>query len=375
MSKSPRRLDRRAWMLRCATAASCGWFALASSVVLAQGPAGPRPPAGQYPPNAQTQPGQYQPAPYQQSQYQPNGPQPQGPQGNQQQPTYPTGQSVQQGPMPVLPPPQPIATIRLTPEENAALDLVLRRWEHDSSKIKSLSCDFEVWKTNGVFKDKNGNPQVTHHIGELRYQAPDKGSYQIVYEVANGARNKIETGDHWLCDGKSIFEFRHMEKKLIERKLPPDAQGEALIQESPLPFLFGAKADQLRKRYLMRETTTPEDRAKGQVWLEAYPRFQHDAANFVKAEVILTMQTSDQLLLPYGLRLQMTNDRSDVSHVFKGYSLNAFFGGIRSPSTPFRYTREVVEAPSRSGETPATPASDKPKPRIWNPFQRGSDKS
>ena len=72
-------------------------------------------------------------------------------------------------------------------------------------------------------------------------------------------------------------------KQLIERKLPPEMQGKA-IADGPLPFVFGAKADQLKRRYWMRDITPEEDIGK-RIWLEAVPKLQQDAANFQKATI------------------------------------------------------------------------------------------
>ena len=86
-----------------------------------------------------------------------------------------------------------------------------------------------------------------------------------------------DTGEHWVCNGTSIYEFRHGDRQLRETKLPPELRGKA-ISDGPLPFVFGAKADTLKKRYFMRLVTPPG--VTDQIWLESLPRFQADAANF-----------------------------------------------------------------------------------------------
>ena len=83
--------------------------------------------------------------------------------------------------------------------------------------------------------------------------------------------------DHWLCDGKSVFQYRPAQSKSRSTRLPRELQGKA-IANSPLPFLFGAAAKDLRRRYFIR-IITPLD-VQDQIWLEAYPRNQQDAANF-----------------------------------------------------------------------------------------------
>ena len=73
-------------------------------------------------------------------------------------------------------------------------------------------------------------------------------------------------------------------------------QGKA-ISDGPLPFVFGAKADTLRKRYFMRIITPPG--VTDQIWLESLPRYQADAANFSKVELIL--QARD--LMPFAIQI------------------------------------------------------------------------
>ena len=74
-------------------------------------------------------------------------------------------------------------------------------------------------------------------------------------------------------------------KQVEEHRLPPELQGKA-IANSPLPFLFGAEAQKLKQRYFIRIVTPPD--VQDQIWLEAYPRFQQDAANFHHAQFVIT---------------------------------------------------------------------------------------
>ena len=58
-------------------------------------------------------------------------------------------------------------------------------------------------------------------------------------------------GEHWVCDGENVYEYRHDQKQLVVRPIPPAMQGQAIV-DGPLPFLFGAEADKLKARYWMR---------------------------------------------------------------------------------------------------------------------------
>jgi TIGR03009 family protein len=125
---------------------------------------------------------------------------------------------------------------------------------------------------------------------------PDKGLFRVKESKQwNAQTSRYEqrpgdSGEHWVCNGTSIYEFRHGDRQLRETKLPPEMRGKA-ISDGPLPFVFGAKADTLKKRYVMRLLPTPAG-VTDQVWLEALPRTQADAANFSKVELILGARDS-----------------------------------------------------------------------------------
>jgi TIGR03009 family protein len=175
------------------------------------------------------------------------------------------------------------APFQLTKEQFQDLLAVLSAWEQQSSKIDLLRCQITVLATDDAFHKTT--PKI--YQGELKYQAPDKGFYRVEAQAkADGhAPQQIE---HWVCDGKSVYQYDYGQKKVIRRDLPAELQG-AGIGDGPMPFFFGAKANKLLHRYFMR-VVTPTEQAAKQAWLEAYPRFQNDAANFRRATIILDKQ-------------------------------------------------------------------------------------
>jgi TIGR03009 family protein len=142
-------------------------------------------------------------------------------------------------------------------------------WEKQTSKIKTFRADFVRWTYDPVMGPKDGKAaSITG--GEIRYATPDRGMIKETriaeYDVAKArageewpyTEKKDAVGEHWVCDGKSVFEFQHEKKELVETQLPPEMQGNA-IAEGPLPFMFGAKTATIQKRYYIREIP----RAKG----------------------------------------------------------------------------------------------------------------
>src|SRR5690606_23705514 len=115
----------------------------------------------------------------------------------------------------------------------------------------------------------------------------------------------------------SIFEFNYKQKQLIERELAPEMRGKA-ITDGPLPFVFGTKAEQLKQRYWMRDVTPTDDVGK-KVWLEAWPKFQRDAANFHHAIIMLDQKT----FLPSALRIVQPDGKNTQDYAFNNISKNS----------------------------------------------------
>ena len=235
------------------------------------------------------------------------------------------------------------------------LDQLMAAWEARNATVRTWSCTFHKWEYNAWSPaDTNGGQLAFAEItGELKYASPDKGLFRVKeskqwnpeasrYEVRSG-----EFGEHWVCNGESIYEFRHSEKQLRETRLPPEMRGMA-ISDGPLPFVFGAKAETLKKRYWMRIITPPE--VRDQVWLEALPRFQADAANFSKVELILQardlMPFAIQLYKPGGSDRDVYQFDPRTNIIDKGLDLIRDFA---KPMTPFGYKYVLEDLPAQAG--------------------------
>lgn len=211
---------------------------------------------------------------------------------------------------PITAPPGP-APFQLSPREQQQLDQVLLQWQRRSQAIKSFTCSLTRWEWDAVFQKK------TIGVGELKYSAPDRGLYKVKDKQSG------DMLDHWVCDGKSIFEFNYTKKELIERVLPADMRGKA-IADGPLPFIFGADAVKLKQRYWMRLIAPPKGQ-EDKICLEAFPRTQQDAANFRRAELLLN--PSD--MLPFALHIDLTNGKNWTAHQFYEIVTNDPLRGIK----------------------------------------------
>ena len=217
-------------------------------------------------------------------------------QPGQQQPgqQQPRGQQAGPARQPVAQPGAPWG--QLSPQLQAHTDKVLNFWEFHSSKIVRYRCDFTRWEYDQVF---HATKFQTVSEGRIMYAKPDKGLFEVS-KLHQGRKQPDGTIQYnlqqstdlekWICDGKTIFQFDHRNKRLNVQPIPANLQGKQIV-EGPLPFFFGAKAEQIKSRYWVR--VKPEVRDK--FWIEAIPKRQKDAANFTRIDVVIP---DDEAFLP-----------------------------------------------------------------------------
>jgi TIGR03009 family protein len=255
------------------------------------------------------------------------------------QPGPPASQSVAVG-----------APFQLSPVELQFVDQVLMMWENESNKITTYDCDFERWEYDPVFGPGENIPLIKSQ-GQLTYAKPDKGSFKInsiqrwvrkdPQQTGQHILQKNEVGEHWVCDGKAIFEYKHEKKQLVVQPLPLELRGKSIV-DGPLPFLFGADAKRMKARYWIR---SPQGNA-ATITLQAYPRRQVDAANYHHVEVMLDRKT----MLPKAIQVHMPNNRNRAVYIFSKPTINGkmnqLFGAFfQSPRTPLGWTRVVQPQP------------------------------
>jgi TIGR03009 family protein len=259
--------------------------------------------------------------------------------------------------------------------EEQSLDIVLNAWQTQSAKVTTFSCPFERLEYVMAFGPviNGASAPLNKNQGELTYSKPDKGSFEITkictYKQLPPPANqpnaaprgdwleqKEAIGEHWVCDGKSVYEFRSDQKQVIERPLPPNAAGEAIL-DGPLPFIFGAEAAKMKARYWMRVDDTQGGNPKpnpNQVWIYAWPKQQAQAADFRQVDVILDRNK----LLPQAMRVTLPNndqhvykfdlDRSNVNGVLNQIQQALF----SKPRTPFGWKHVLEQTPVAQAPQP-----------------------
>ncbi len=261
----------------------------------------------------------------------------------------------------LLPPP-----FVLSPAEQANLERVLKAWEERSAAIKTFECDFTRWEFDPVAASPNEPARISR--GKILYAAPDKGLFRVDEEVREGRFQPAVLPERWLCDGRSVYEYRFETKQVVETVLPPELRGKA-ITEGPLPFLFGASAESLLRRYYMR-IITPNN-VRDEIWLEAHPKYQQEAANFLKAELILKLPNMDVFALQVFYPSAHPSTQARKVYQFERLKVNAvdplrlFKEDPFKPNLPDRSWSQTVEssgpAPNGAG-APSVGARPMPQP-------------
>ncbi|RMF37229.1 MAG: TIGR03009 domain-containing protein, partial [Planctomycetota bacterium] len=210
-----------------------------------------------------------------------------------------TQQVNQQGgrPVQVLSPEQAVgAGVAKTPQapfgplseaEQNFLDQVLKIWEQRTDKITHYECDFVRW----VYRDQPEPETIA--TGVLKYMKPDKGLFRVdqlqtIAQRSPKPEYRVDPankyGEYWICDGEWVHILDRNNKKAERIQLPPSMRGQG-IYRSPLPFVFGVKAAELKQRYWLRPITPPA--GDDSVWLEAWPKRADDAGNYSRVQIVL----------------------------------------------------------------------------------------
>lgn len=225
------------------------------------------------------------------------------------------GVVTQQGPQ--VPPWFPLA-----PDHEKRLNEILNFWEHKTSAVERYRCNFRRYEYEMA---RLGKVWKTYTEGKIQYASPDKGLFKV--EVIKHRTPPKQPGgepgwqdqvggprEHWICDGESIFEFNYPLKQIIVRPLPPGMKGKQ-IAEGPLPFMFGAKAAQIKRRFWVREVTPPN--SEKEFHLQAIPRTLQDAQNF--RELLIVIAEED--FLPQAMVLFHRN-KAKTTYVFEDREMN-----------------------------------------------------
>ncbi|MCL2306136.1 MAG: hypothetical protein FWC43_12405, partial [Planctomycetaceae bacterium] len=200
---------------------------------------------------------------------------------------------------------------QLTKQEAADLDRFLDLWEKKSNQIKYYETEFQCWKKGQALDNLS---QELSTYGTIRYVAPNKGYFEELGLVVDKERKPTpENHTKFLSTGDKIYSY-DFEKKHVSIYTVPEDQREGIAGGGPIPFVFGAKAAELKKRYYLR-IITPKQRAElGEIWLEAFPRTADDAAEFKSVQLVFDVKR----LVPKAFVKFDANEKGRETYQFLG---------------------------------------------------------
>lgn len=270
--------------------------------------------------------------------------------------TTPPAQTPAGGVRPGRPPTADLKVTPLTPQ----MEQLLKTWEVHSARIRTLSGKHDRTEYNHVFQVEKRSE------GQFFFQAPDKGRIDMrgakirpgdksTKKGKDGEEYRLQPGheERWICTGSEVLQINEQAREFEVIPLPPEYRGANIIR-SPLPFLFGLKAEDAKRRFDFKLLAEKPE----YFVLEVIPRTNQDA--FQKAYV----QLDKQRFIPTAVILFDASGGLETKYVFKDININdsGFSGWLRSTfgGDPFHPNLEgyrrvqppAVEPVSQSGTPP-----------------------
>ena len=215
--------------------------------------------------------------------------------------------------------------------------------------------------------------------GKFFVEMPDKGRIDVgnytapnpkpgdvkTYPAPNGQNVKLtvkmeQKREKWICDGRVVRVVDDSRSTYEEVPIPPSQQGANMI-DGPLPFLLGMPPEKAKARYhfkIMRKVDNER------VWIEVKPKSAMDAAEWVRAWVLLNLRT----YLPERVHLFNPAGTTETVYLFRDIEtkrsmLQNVFGGDPFRPNLFGYKREV-HAPPAGSPTKFVESPDRPMPHF-----------
>ena len=211
------------------------------------------------------------------------------------------------------------------PANDARLDQLLEDWARESAKVTKLKGEHHRFVYDKVFKVEKRSKGVFY------YESPSKGRIDITPVDVQGqtARRKDAEGqtfqlkadraERWICDGQRIWQVDEDKKQMDVFPIPKQNQGRN-IMDGPMPFLFGMPREKAKARYDLTLVAENQQYAT----IEALPKWQIDAQNWQKAQIIL----DKKIFLPKAVQLVDPAGNLETVYTFDDMTVNTFNAGL-----------------------------------------------
>ena len=175
----------------------------------------------------------------------------------------------------IVPPPKGYSP---PPEELAYISDFLSKWQEQSKNIEVINYDFTRLK-----RTAHG---LTEAYGRVKYQAPDKGLFEIHSALIDN-KKVTETGDkeRYVCTGDAVYQFDFAEKRLTEFLIPQEQRGKGTL-DSPLMVLVGANPQELQNRFYLIALNPWSNEVANCYCFRAWPKWPEDR-DFTSVELAI----------------------------------------------------------------------------------------
>jgi TIGR03009 family protein len=192
------------------------------------------------------------------------------------------------------------------PVNPANMEWLLKKWEHQSSLLKTL--DVTVLRID----DNPAWGEIEYYEGRALFKSPNLAFIDFNKITQDDKKKPLrdpQKKDKWLatpyerivCTGEEVWQYKSDTQQIFIYPLGKNEKKKA-IEEGPLPFLFNMRAEDARQRYQM--SLISED-AKG-YGVSIKPKLQEDKESFSIAFVNLDRK----YLLPVRIMLKSPDGKS-----------------------------------------------------------------
>jgi TIGR03009 family protein len=154
------------------------------------------------------------------------------------------------------------------------LDALLVQWEQKMKGLNTLAAECTRTTLDKTYQTKEV------FIGRAKYMRPNLALLEMARQ------DKPDVYEKYICTGTFLYEYAPQGKTVRVHELPPPQNGQ-VIEDNFLSFLFGMKAEEAKRRYDLR--LSKED--QHWVYIDIYPRFPADKADFQRAQLVLAQNT------------------------------------------------------------------------------------
>lgn len=231
------------------------------------------------------------------------------------------------------------------PETEKKLDGYLRRWEQEMEKVQTLAAQLKR-----ITKDKTFD-NTTNLVGYAQYMKAGTGASALhLASLSLYPKGSRQFREKFVCTGTFLYNFLPAQKEVRVYEVPKKSRAG---DSNFLTFLVGIKADEARRRYILK--LVKED--KWYIYISVTPRFRNDKADFQKARLVLNKDS----FLPRQVWFESTNGDEvtwDIPRIQSGVRLDR--RQFDRPRVPKGW--KLKRMPRPDAAQPAREKSDPGKP-------------